>query len=67
MIEIRVVLGETDHGLLFVLRLLHRQQRSLAPDKDRRDHAREHDQIAQRQDRGFDHALFIRLTVGDAI
>ena len=67
IIQVRVMLSEADHGLLFVLRFLHRQQRSLAPDKDRRDHAWEHDQVAQRQDGGFDHAFFIRLAIRNTI
>ena len=67
VIQVGIVLRQADHSLFLVLCFLHGQQRSLAPDKDRGNHARENDQVAQRQDRGFDHAILVRLPVGDAV
>src|SRR5688572_26737372 len=67
MIDIRIVLGEANHGLVFTLRLLNSDQRPFTSYKDWRDHTRENDQIAQRQHCRFDQALFVHLHIGDAI
>ena len=67
VVEVGVMLSQTNHGLLFILRFLYSQQGAFPPDKDRGDHAWEHHQISQREDCDFDHAIFVRLPVRDAI
>src|SRR5689334_13751004 len=46
VIEIGIVLSQTNHRLFFELCFLHRQQRPLTPDKDRRYHTWENNQVS---------------------
>ncbi len=67
ILDLGVLLHEADQGPILGLGFLHGKQRGLTPDKDRGDHAREDDQITQRQDRGLDQAVFVRFDVRHTI
>ena len=63
----RVPLGQADDGLVAFVGFLDGQQRTLAHHKDRRDHVRENDDVAQRQDQRLDTAVLIRRLVWDPV
>ncbi len=65
--KLGVLLRQADDGLVPALGILHGQQRPLAPHEDRRDHAREDDQVAQRQHHRLDQPIRPHLTVRDAV
>ncbi len=67
IVHIRVALRQPDNRLFFLLRILQRQQRRLAPDKDRRDHARKNHHIPQRQHHRLDQTIRFWLHVRDAV
>jgi hypothetical protein len=62
---VRIALGDDDHGLVVVVRLAQRVHRALAPDEQRRDHAREQHGVAQRDDGALDQAVLVLLGIVD--